>query len=84
MTTCTYGELMKPIRFLPLVFLAACAAQPKPKVWVQDNSPAARAYFDQAFAYCEARSTGPEILGATERGIDLFDACMRAKGWRLR
>jgi len=68
------------MRYLLLAALVVgCAPQPQYR-WVH-SSGANQAQFEMDHGFCEAQA-----LSATkeiERGVAIFGACMRSKGWHL-
>lgn len=71
---------MRPAIVLVAV-LAGCAP-PKQYQWLSDSG-ASRAQFERDFGQCEAYAVANSPSYATQRGVEIFGACMRGKGWSL-
>jgi hypothetical protein len=64
---------------LLVLLLAGCASQPSTQYrWVGGNP----ATFDQDAAACEAQALSVPFV-TNERGVAIYGACMRSRGWNL-
>lgn len=68
------------MRVLIVLLLAGCAARPAVEYrWVADR-PTNRAEFERDFGQCEAQALAHPGT-PMQRGMEIFAACMRGKGW---
>jgi len=66
------------------LLVAGCAAQPRPQYqWLHDSGAADRAQLNRDSGACEAQALSTHPGLPVDRGIGVFVACMRGKGWRL-
>ena len=74
----------KNMRYLPLLLLlGACASPPQRQyVWLHDSG-GSRMQYERDYGACEAQALSSHPYGSVERGVSLFGACMRSRGWRL-
>ena len=72
------------MRWLVVLTLAGCAAQPQPQYqWVHDRgADVTQLRRDQG--QCEAQALGQHPGMGIERGMNIYASCMRGRGWVLR
>lgn len=64
---------------LLVLLLAGCATQPAPQYRWAGGNPAT---FDRDAAVCEGQALSVPFV-TTERGVAIYGACMRSRGWYL-
>lgn len=70
---------MRSVLFVLIV--AGCAAQPQQRYrWVHASGDGD---FEAAFGQCEAQALSSHPAIPQQRGVAIFGACMRGKGWHL-
>lgn len=68
---------------LIVLLVAACRTVPEPRyLWTHDTGARDRVMLDRDFGYCEAQALANPFM-TTERGMQIFMACMAGRGWRL-
>ena len=72
------------MRYLFVLLLASCATQPpKQYQWVKINGGGTQEEFLMAQGACEAQALQSHPGISVERGVQIYGACMRSKGWVL-
>ena len=72
------------MRYLFVLLLASCATQPpKQYQWVKLTGGGSQEEFQMAQGQCEAQALQSHPGISVERGVQIYGACMRGKGWVL-
>ena len=72
------------MRYVFLLLLASCATQPpKQFQWVKISGGGTQEEFLMAQGACEAQALQSHPGISVERGVQIYGACMRSKGWVL-
>lgn len=72
------------IRYLHVLLFAGCAAQPLTQYqWVKIGGGGTHDELQMASGQCEAQALQSHPGISVERGVQVFGACMRGKGWVL-